>query len=214
MRLFEYFWYRIRPVHLVLIPLSLLFGAAAALRRRAYRLGWLQSVGVGVPVIVVGNISVGGTGKTPAVLWLVDLLRNSGYHPGIVTRGYGGSEQLQEVRGDSDVHKTGDEPLLMARRANVPVFAGRKRPRGRAGSAADASAVQCHRERRWPAALRVGPRHRARCGRCAAQIRQWLAAARGSPARTGRQTRRDHRGRGQRRGGAHRRARAVGIGCA
>src|SRR4051794_14255325 len=128
MRLLEYFWYRIRPVHLVLIPLSLLFGAAAALRRRAYRLGWLRSVRIGVPVIVVGNISVGGTGKTPVVLWLVELLRNSGYHPGIVTRGYGGSEQLQEVHRDSDAQQTGDEPLLLARRANVPVFAGQKRP--------------------------------------------------------------------------------------
>jgi len=128
MRLFEYFWYRIRPVHLVLIPLSLLFGVVAALRRRAYRLGWLRSFRIGVPVIVIGNISVGGTGKTPVVLWLVDLLRESGYHPGIVTRGYGGSEQLQEVRSDSDARETGDEPLLLARRANVPVFAGRERP--------------------------------------------------------------------------------------
>jgi tetraacyldisaccharide 4'-kinase len=128
MRLFEYFWYRIRPVHLVLIPLSLLFGALAALRRRAYRMGWLKSVRVGVPVIVVGNISVGGTGKTPVVLWLVDLLCKSGYHPGIVTRGYGGSEQLQEVRGNSDARQTGDEPLLLAQRASVPVFAGRQRP--------------------------------------------------------------------------------------
>src|SRR3954462_138623 len=126
MRLFEYFWYRIRPVHLVLIPLSLLFGAVAALRRRAYRLGWLPSVRVGVPVIVVGNISVGGTGKTPVVLWLVELLRNSGYHPGIVTRGSGDSDQVQEGPRARGAQKPGGEPLLLARRADVPVFAGQK----------------------------------------------------------------------------------------
>src|SRR5689334_14495200 len=127
MRLFEYFWYRIRPLHLVLIPLSLLFAAVAGLRRAAYRLNWLKSERMPVPVIIVGNITVGGTGKTPVVLWLVQLLREAGYHPGIVTRGYGGSETLQEVLADSDPHRTGDEPLLLARRAGVPVFAGRRR---------------------------------------------------------------------------------------
>ena len=127
MPLLEYFWYRLRPVHLVLIPLSVLFGTFAALRRAAYRLGWLHSEHVGIPVIVVGNITVGGTGKTPLVLWLIDLLRKSGYHPGIVTRGYSGSERLQQVSSDADPRDTGDEPLLLARRANAPVFAGRKR---------------------------------------------------------------------------------------
>ena len=127
MRLLEYFWYRIRPVHLVLIPLSLLFAAVAGLRRTAYRLSWFKSERMPVPVIVVGNITVGGTGKTPVVLWLVHCLHAAGYHPGIVTRGYGGSEQLQEVRADSDPKRVGDEPLLLARRSGVPVFAGRAR---------------------------------------------------------------------------------------
>jgi tetraacyldisaccharide 4'-kinase len=127
MRLLEYFWYRLRPAHLVLIPLSILFGTVAALRRAAYRSGWLHSERVRVPVIVVGNITVGGTGKTPLVLWLTALLREAGNRPGVVTRGYGGSEQLQEVRSDSDPRQTGDEPLLLARRSQVPTFAGRAR---------------------------------------------------------------------------------------
>jgi tetraacyldisaccharide 4'-kinase len=138
MRLFEYFWYRIRPLHVVLIPLSLLFAAVAGLRRAAYRLDWMKRERMPVPVIVVGNITVGGTGKTPVVLWLVQLLREAGYYPGIVTRGYGGSEALQEVLADSDPRRTGDEPLLLARRAGVPVFAGRRR------SAAARSLLQAH----------------------------------------------------------------------
>jgi tetraacyldisaccharide 4'-kinase len=127
MRVIEYFWYRLRPAHLLLFPLSLVFGAIVSLRRLAFRLGWTASERMPVPVIVVGNINVGGTGKTPVVLWLVDLLRANGYRPGIVTRGYGGSEQLHEVRADGDAGTSGDEPLLLAKRAQVPVFAGRAR---------------------------------------------------------------------------------------
>ena len=127
MRLLEYFWYRIRPLHLVLLPLSLLFGLVAGARRTAYRLGWRKSERMPVPVIVVGNITVGGTGKTPVVLWLVQALSAAGYHPGIVTRGYGGSEKLQEILADTDPNDSGDEPLLLARRAGLPVFAGRAR---------------------------------------------------------------------------------------
>lgn len=127
MRVIEYFWYRLRPAHLLLFPLSLVFGAIVSLRRLAFRQGWKRSERMPVPVIVVGNISVGGTGKTPVVLWLVDLLRANGYRPGIVTRGYGGSEQLHEVRPDGDARTSGDEPLLLAKRAQVPVFAGRAR---------------------------------------------------------------------------------------
>jgi tetraacyldisaccharide 4'-kinase len=127
MHLLEYFWYRIRPVHAVLIPLSLLFATLVAARRKAYALGWLKRERMPVPVIVVGNISVGGTGKTPVVLWLVDALRAHGYHPGVVTRGYGGTERLQEVRADSDPAQAGDEALLLAQRAAVPVFAAANR---------------------------------------------------------------------------------------
>ncbi len=127
MRVLEYFWYRIRPAHLVLIPLSLLFGAAAAMRRWLYRVGALRCHRMPVPLIVVGNVTVGGTGKTPSVLWLVDWLQEHGYRPGIVTRGYGGSEKLQEVRPDSVPARAGDEAVLLAKRAGVPVFAGRDR---------------------------------------------------------------------------------------
>ena len=127
MRVLEHFWYRVRPAHFILYPLSLIFGTLAGMRRALYRLGWLHSERLPVPLIVVGNISVGGTGKTPLVIWLTDLLREQGYRPGIVTRGYGGTQTIQEVRPDSDPRAAGDEPVLLARRSKVPVFAGRKR---------------------------------------------------------------------------------------
>jgi tetraacyldisaccharide 4'-kinase len=128
MRVLEYFWYRVRPAHVLLYPLSLIFATIAATRRALYRSGWRSGLRMPVPVIVVGNITVGGTGKTPLVTWLAEFLKDHGYHPGIVTRGYGGTEQVQEVRADSDPAVAGDEPVLLARRSNVPVFAGRKRP--------------------------------------------------------------------------------------
>src|SRR5215475_10730150 len=129
MHALEHFWYRMRPAHLLLIPLSLLFAAATALRRWLYRAGALQTDPLPVPLIVVGNITVGGTGKTPCVLWLVDRLVEHGYRPAIVTRGYGGSEKLQEVRPDSSPASAGDEAILLARRSGVPVLAGRDRAR-------------------------------------------------------------------------------------
>ncbi len=123
----EHFWYRLRPAHLVLIPLSLLFGAAVWTRRALYARGILRSERPAVPVVVVGNITVGGTGKTPLVLWLAELVRSQGWRPGIVTRGYGGTQQVQEVTVNSDPVSAGDEPVLLARRSGVPVFAGRRR---------------------------------------------------------------------------------------
>jgi tetraacyldisaccharide 4'-kinase len=123
----DQFWYRIRPAHLILYPLSLLFRAGVALRRLLYRSGALRAERLPVPVIVVGNTTVGGTGKTPLVLWLAARLLESGHRPGIITRGYRGTERLQEVTPHSDPAQAGDEALLLARRSHCPVFAGRDR---------------------------------------------------------------------------------------
>jgi tetraacyldisaccharide 4'-kinase len=128
MRWLEQHWYRISPLHLVLWPLSLLFIALAALRRRLYHAGVLAVTRLPVPVIVVGNISVGGTGKTPLVIWLAQLLRERGYHPGIVCRGYGGSARgPQRATTGSDPSVVGDEAVLLARRCACPVWVGAKR---------------------------------------------------------------------------------------
>ncbi|WP_176748757.1 tetraacyldisaccharide 4'-kinase, partial [Burkholderia sp. HMSC10F09] len=82
-------WQRRGAFAWALTPFACAFGLCAALRRTAYARGWKQAVDVGVPVVVVGNVTVGGTGKTPTVIALVDALRAAGFTPGVVSRGYG-----------------------------------------------------------------------------------------------------------------------------
>jgi tetraacyldisaccharide 4'-kinase len=121
-------WGRVGCWHVVLIPLSWLFGVLSGLRRLAYRAGLLKSVKLHIPVIVVGNISVGGTGKTPLVAWLAQRLQQQGYAPAVISRGYGGnSPSVSPVFPDSDPAIVGDEPVLIARRGSWPVWVGRRR---------------------------------------------------------------------------------------
>lgn len=126
MKRLDYYWYNSSPVSLILLPLSWLFCAIAIARRWLYALDVLTSHKLPVPVIVVGNISVGGTGKTPLVTWLVAHLKAQGYQPGIVSRGYGGKANHwpQQVRPDSDPRMVGDEAILLSRRCDCPMSVG------------------------------------------------------------------------------------------
>jgi tetraacyldisaccharide 4'-kinase len=122
-------WYGRHPLGLVLAPLSWLYCLVVQLRRLGYRKGWIASRRLPVPVVVVGNLTVGGTGKTPAVLKLAELLRARGWNPGIITRGYGGrgghgSVVPRRVPPDGEPADFGDEPVLLARRSGCPVVAG------------------------------------------------------------------------------------------
>ena len=122
-------WERFTPVSALLSPATLLFWVASNARRAAYRLGLLGTTRLVVPVIVVGNITVGGTGKTPLVLWLASLLKSRGRSPGIVCRGYGGTEgPPRAVTADSDPYICGDEAVLLARASSCPVWTGNDRP--------------------------------------------------------------------------------------
>ncbi len=106
-----------------LTPLACGFGAGAALRRIAFERGWLKRSTVPLPVIVVGNVTVGGTGKTPTVIALIDALRAAGFEPGVVSRGYGARiRQPTAVTLAASPAQVGDEPLLIARRTAAPVW--------------------------------------------------------------------------------------------
>lgn len=112
----------------LLLPLAGLFGLLAATRRAAYRAGLLASTRVRVPVVVVGNLTVGGSGKTPLVIHLAQALGARGLRPGVISRGHGRDDaSTREVFTDSAPREAGDEPLLIRRRAGVPVFVGRDR---------------------------------------------------------------------------------------
>jgi len=122
----EHHWNRLTFVSIALLPLSLLFCLVATMRRLLYQCGLLSRIRLAVPVIVVGNITVGGTGKTPLVLWVTDLLKRSGHRPGILTRGYQGASTQWPVTITSrtEAGEVGDEAVLLARRSGCPVVAG------------------------------------------------------------------------------------------
>lgn len=113
----------------LLWPLSLVYRFVFALRRRAYKLNLLKSYRAPVPVIVVGNITVGGTGKTPMVVYLIEQLRAHGYKPGVISRGYSGKAQSYPlfVNANTSVHESGDEPALIVGRTSVPLCVGANR---------------------------------------------------------------------------------------
>ncbi|MBK1695469.1 tetraacyldisaccharide 4'-kinase [Chromatium weissei] len=113
----------------LLLPLTWLYCAIVVARRWSYQRGWLKSVRLPVPVIVVGNLTVGGTGKTPLVLRLAERLQEYGKTPAILTRGYGGAARHwpQVVHSNSDSAQLGDEPVLLARRSGCLVIAGPNR---------------------------------------------------------------------------------------
>ena len=121
-------WTRRGLLNWLLWPISLLFGALAALRRGLYRIGVLRTQGVAAPVIVVGNVVAGGSGKTPVVIALVQHLQGRGLQVGVISRGYARqSRDCREVLADSPVADVGDEPALIRRTTGTPVFVARRR---------------------------------------------------------------------------------------
>ncbi|MGB5561336.1 MAG: tetraacyldisaccharide 4'-kinase [Sedimenticolaceae bacterium] len=130
MRRLDHYWNTVNAVSVLLYPLSLVFGLVAGLRRLAYRIGLVRVRSFPVSVLVVGNITVGGTGKTPLVIWLADYLKQHGWRPGIVSRGYGGRARNwpQQVRADSDPGSVGDEAVMLAATTGCPMCVGPDRP--------------------------------------------------------------------------------------
>lgn len=122
-------WHERNGLSFMLRPFSWLYCFIVVFRRTAYRFRILRSAKLPVPVIVVGNITVGGAGKTPLVVYLAELLKSSGYKPGIVSRGYKGKARSwpQQVRPDGDPVIVGDEAILISRRTQCPMAVGPSR---------------------------------------------------------------------------------------
>lgn len=132
MQRLDAYWQTRNPLAQALRPLSWLFCLVVRGRGGAYRSGLWRRRKLPVPVVVVGNISVGGTGKTPLVIWLARHLAAQGWRPGVLTRGYRGmaAHWPQPVQQDSDPRQLGDEAVLLARRCGCPVVAGPDRLAG------------------------------------------------------------------------------------
>lgn len=128
-RLEASWWSQEDRLPVLLLPLAWLYGGLWRVLHFAYARGWLERPRLGVPVVVVGNLVVGGAGKTPVVIETVRWLYDHGYTPGIVSRGYGRrNDRVVEVRPDSPPDQVGDEPLLLRLRTGAPVVVGRDRP--------------------------------------------------------------------------------------
>jgi tetraacyldisaccharide 4'-kinase len=121
-------WYGGGAARYLLLPLVPVYAAIVALRRAAYARGLFHAHRVPRPVIVVGNLTVGGTGKTPLTVWLANALEARGLRVGVVSRGYGGrAEGPVRVRAESDPAEVGDEPVLIAARTGAAVVVARDR---------------------------------------------------------------------------------------
>lgn len=122
-------WYSTTAFTQILRPLSVIYCGIVAIRKALYSLKILKQTKLDVPVIVVGNITVGGTGKTPLVIWVAKYLKENGFTPGVVSRGYMGKAKSwpQQVRPDSDPVIVGDEAILISRQAQCPMAVGPNR---------------------------------------------------------------------------------------
>ncbi len=122
-------WYKEMYISSAFMPFSMLYDDVMRFRAFLYRIGIKKKTKLAVPVVIVGNITVGGTGKTPLILWMADWLKQQGYNPGIISRGYGGTaeEWPQWVNSQSNPELVGDEAVLMAKRADCPIAVGPKR---------------------------------------------------------------------------------------
>ena len=125
MRSLEHYWYQANYFVFLLLPLSWLFCAVSIIRRKVYQLNLKKSYSSAAPVVVIGNIVAGGSGKTPLLLAICELIKENGYRPGVVSRGYGGNfSGIRQVSENDTAELVGDEPLMLQQRTEVPVVVG------------------------------------------------------------------------------------------
>jgi len=122
-------WYKEMYISAAFMPISMVYDDIMRFRAFLYKIGIKKKTRLAVPVVIVGNITVGGTGKTPLILWMARLLKEQGYKPGIISRGYGGGAEVwpQWVTDQSDSVMVGDEAVLMSKHADCPIAVGPER---------------------------------------------------------------------------------------
>jgi tetraacyldisaccharide 4'-kinase len=123
-RLTHHLWYGQKKANPFLVPIEQVYRHSVGLMKEAYQSGRIVSKELPVPVIVVGNLTVGGTGKTPLTIWLAQFLKSKGFKPGIISRGYGGhiTREPLGITFQTSAYQGGDEPVIIARRTGCPVF--------------------------------------------------------------------------------------------
>jgi tetraacyldisaccharide 4'-kinase len=128
MKSLQHYWYESSFIVWLLLPLSWLYCFVTVVRRKLYQLKFIKSYSVRVPVVIIGNIVAGGTGKTPLLISLCEYIQKHGFKPGVVSRGYGGSVSgVKQVRENDSARLVGDEPLMIYQRTKVPVVIGADR---------------------------------------------------------------------------------------
>lgn len=128
MKPLQFYWYQSSIIVWLLLPISWLYCTIVFIRKKLYQLKIKRSFGVNIPVIVIGNIVAGGSGKTPLLLSLCDYLKAQGFHPGIVSRGYGGNvTDIKQVEQHDSSELVGDEPLMIHLKTDLPVVVGKDR---------------------------------------------------------------------------------------
>jgi len=128
MKSLQHYWYQSNALVWLLLPVSWLYCLVVSIRRKLYQLKIKQSYSSDVPIVVVGNIVVGGSGKTPLLISLCEYLIDKGIKPGVVSRGYGGSVSgIKQVSVNDSASLVGDEPLMVCQKTSVPVVVGSDR---------------------------------------------------------------------------------------
>ncbi|MCV2518569.1 MAG: tetraacyldisaccharide 4'-kinase [Candidatus Lightella neohaematopini] len=121
-------WFKHSLLIYLLLPITWLYKVIIVIVKFFYKIGWLKTYYFSVPVIIIGNITVGGNGKTPIVIWLVNKLKRRGWKVGVITRGYGGNTRYPcIVTNHISSKQCGDEAILIWQRTNVPVVVAKKR---------------------------------------------------------------------------------------
>jgi len=128
MKSLPHYWYSSNKIVWLLLPLSWLYCSVVTVRRWLYKINWKKSFTADRPIVVIGNIVAGGSGKTPLLIAVCKYIKAKGFSPGVVSRGYGGTlSGIKQIEANDSADLVGDEPLMISRATDVPVVVGADR---------------------------------------------------------------------------------------